>query len=458
MTHTNGILQLIGNTPMVEITHFDTGLCKLFVKLESQNPSGSVKDRIALSMIEAAEREGKLKPGGTIVEATGGGNTGLGLALVAAIKGYKTILTMPDKVSREKAAHCKALGADVRITRSDVPRGHPDHFETMAIRIAQQTGGYYINQFGNPANPEAHEKTTGPEIWAQMHHQVDAIVFGAGSGGTLTGVGRYFEQVSPQTDIILADPVGPIFAPYVERGETVTAGSWMIEGIGMGFMPSIIDLKRVKKVYSITDAEAFQATRDLVMKEAIFAGTSSGALVAAALKYCQEQTTPKRVATFICDTGGKYLSKVFSDIWMLEQGFAPRHKTGTVEDLIVRFHDRGDAAIARPNDNLLTAYKRMRSADVSQLPVLDDHDHVIGMIAEEAIFAHANAAHDKKPFTHPVKIVMNPATVQLAKNVSLHETALLLQENPVLLVTEGGRFIGLVTRIDLLNHFILHEQ
>ena len=215
------ILSLIGDTPLVEVTQFDTGPCHLFLKLENQNPGGSIKDRIALSMIEAAEAEGKLEPGGTVIEATAG-NTGLGLALVAGAKGYRVLLVIPDKMSQEKISHVRALGAEVRITRSDVTRGHPEYYQDVAFRLAEEIpGGFYVNQFGNPANPLAHERTTGPEIWEQMRHDVDAVVVGVGSGGTLTGLGRFFNRVKPRRGIemILADPKGSILYEYVKTGQ-----------------------------------------------------------------------------------------------------------------------------------------------------------------------------------------------------------------------------------------------
>ncbi|MEO5718824.1 MAG: cysteine synthase family protein, partial [Chthoniobacterales bacterium] len=231
------ILSLIGQTPLVEITRMDTGLCQLFVKLENQNPTGSIKDRVALAMIEAAERDEKLQPGGTIIEATAG-NTGLGLALIAGAKGYRLILVIPDKMSQEKIAHVRALGAEVRLTRSDVTRGHPEYYQDVAARLTEEIpGAFYVNQFGNPANPFAHETTTGPEIWEQMNHDVDAIVIGVGSGGTLTGLGRYFKNVQPNLELILADPTGSILYEWVKTGKLEEAGSWAVEGIGEDFIP-----------------------------------------------------------------------------------------------------------------------------------------------------------------------------------------------------------------------------
>src|SRR5881628_844726 len=268
------VLDLIGNTPLLQVTRFDTGPCQLFLKLESQNPGGSIKDRIGLAMIEAAEREGKLPPGGTVIEATAG-NTGLGLALVARAKGYKVLLVVPDKMSAEKVLHLKALGAEIRMTRSDVMKGDPEYYQDMAARLAAEIpGAFYVNQFGNPANPLAHERTTGPEIWEQMNHDVDAVVCGVGSGGTLTGLSRFFARTSPRTEMVLADPVGSVLAPYVETGKIGEAGSWVVEGIGEDFIPPIADLSRVRKAYAIPDQESLATARELLKAELILGGSS----------------------------------------------------------------------------------------------------------------------------------------------------------------------------------------
>jgi cystathionine beta-synthase len=298
-------LDLIGDTPLVEINHIDTGRCRLYAKLESQNPGGSIKDRIALSMIEAAERSHKLKPGGTIIEATAG-NTGIGLAQVGVMKGYRIILVVPDKMAREKVEHLRALGAQVIITRSDVAKGHPDYYQDRAQELAATTrNSFYINQFSNPANPLAHERTTGPEIWEQMNHDVDAVVVGVGSGGTLSGLGRFFRRVSPKTKMILADPEGSILAPFINTGTMIEAGSWVVEGIGEDFIPPNADLSLVAEAYSISDRESIEAARQLLAREGILAGSSSGTLLAAALRYCRAQTEEKRVVTLVCDNGNK---------------------------------------------------------------------------------------------------------------------------------------------------------
>jgi cystathionine beta-synthase len=342
-------LDLIGHTPMLEVRNIDTGPCRLFLKLESWNPGNSIKDRIAVSMIEAAEEAGYLRPGGTIVEATAG-NTGLALAQVGVLKGYRILLVVPDKMAREKVQHLRALGADVRITRSDVGKGHPDYYQDMAERLAQAIpGGFFVNQFANPANPAAHERTTGPEIFEQMDGEVDAIVVGVGSGGTLTGLGRYFGRVSPETAMVLADPAGSILAHYVETGgELIEAGSWTVEGIGEDFIPTNAEMHWVKKAYSITDRESVDAARLLLMREGVLGGSSSGTLLAAALRFCREQTAPKRVVTFVCDSGTKYLSKVYNDHWLAEQGLADRTLAGNLSDLITRRFEAGGVVSAAP--------------------------------------------------------------------------------------------------------------
>ncbi|HEY8516955.1 MAG TPA: pyridoxal-phosphate dependent enzyme, partial [Candidatus Binatia bacterium] len=413
---TAGVLPLIGNTPLVRLTAFDTGPCELFVKLENQNPGGSIKDRIGLAMIEAAERDGAIGPGSTLVEATAG-NTGLGLALVAARKGYRLILVIPDKMSREKVFHLRALGADVRMTRSDVARGHPEYYQDLAERIARETGGYYVNQFGNPANPAAHEHTTAPEIWRQMEGRLDAAVCGVGSGGTITGLSRYFARVAPHVEMVLADPEGSVLARYVETGEVGEAGSWLVEGIGEDFVPPIADLSRVRRAYTISDAESFATARALLRDEGILAGSSTGTLVAAALRWCREQSEPKRVVTFVCDSGNKYLSKMFNDYWMLDQGFLERPQHGDLRDLIARRHAERATVTVAPDDLLLVAYSRMKLYDVSQLPVLDG-DKVVGIVDESDILLRVYG-HEER-FREPVSAAMTSRieTVEASADLS----------------------------------------
>jgi len=442
------LLDLIGNTPMVEITRLDRGPCRLFVKLENQNPAGSIKDRIGLSMIEAAERDGRLKPGGTIIEATAG-NTGLGLALVAASKGYKLVLVVPDKMAREKIFHLRALGAEVMLTRSDVGKGHAEYYQDMAERIARDTGAVYVNQFANPANPEAHEKTTAPEIWEQMEHRVDAVVCGVGSGGTLTGLSRFFARVSPQTEMVLADPVGSVLCDYVKTGKYGEAGSWVVEGIGEDFIPPIADLSRVTAAYSISDAESLTVARELLKQEGILGGSSSGTLVAGALRYCRQQSKPKRVVTFICDTGNKYLSKMFNDYWMADQGFLQRDSYGDLRDIISRRADERAVVTIGPEDKLMTAYARMKLYDISQLPVVEA-DKVIGLIDEWDLLCAVQ--DDPGKFRQPVRSAMTRRLETVGFKTPLAALMEIFNRGFVAIVVDQGRFWGLITRIDVLNY------
>jgi cystathionine beta-synthase len=444
------VLESIGNTPLIEVGRIDTGPCRLFLKLENQNPGGSIKDRIGKSMIQAAVKDGKLEPGGRLIEATAG-NTGLGLALVAAQMGFRLTIVVPDKMAQEKIFHLKALGAEVLLTRSDVGKGHPEYYQDMAERIAGETGAFYVNQFGNPANPLAHETTTGPEIWEQMDHELDAVVCGVGSGGTITGLARYFAKVAPDAEMVLADPEGSILAHYVETGEVSSeVGSWLVEGIGEDFLPPVADFSRVKRAYSISDAEAFATAREVLAKEGIIAGSSSGTLIAAALRYCRAQTTPKRVVTFVCDSGNKYLSKMYNDYWMIDQGFIERDRHGDLSDLIARRHAEHATVVVKPDDTLLTAYGRMKLYDVSQLPVLDGSDKVVGIIDESDILLSVMRCEDC--FKDPVEsaMVARIETVQADKEID--DLLPIFERGHVAIVLQGDRFLGLITQIDLLNH------
>ena len=444
------VLELIGNTPIVKAQRLDAGNCELFLKLESANPGGSIKDRIGLSMIESAERAGKIKPGDILVEGTAG-NTGIGLALVAQQKGYRLILVVPDKMSREKIFNLKAMGAEVVLTRSDVAKGHPQYYQDMAERLARETpGAYFINQFGNPDNPRAHEQGTGPEILAQMDGKLDAIVFGCGSSGTMTGLSRCFAKAAPHVEFILADPVGSILAQYINEGTLSTkSASWMVEGIGEDFLPSISDFSRVQKAYAISDKESFLAGRELLEKEGILGGSSTGTLLAAALKYCKEQTTPKRVLTLVCDTGNKYLSKMYNDYWMLDNGFLERQHYGDLRDLILRPYSQRDTVVVGPTDVLTVAYQRMKLYDVSQLPVMDG-DRIVGILDESDVLLHVYS--DEKRFRDPVSTAMVSKLQQLDVKSPIEALLPVFELGHVAIVMDGEKFLGLITRIDLLNY------
>ena len=445
----NNVLDLIGNTPMVELSGFDTGPCRLFLKLENQNPGGSIKDRMAVSMIRAAELSGELKPGGTIVEATAG-NTGLGLALVAAARGYHLILVIPDKMSAEKIAHLRAFGCDIRLTRSDVGPGHGDYYMNLAASITAQNPEFFnVNQFNNPANPLAHEETTAPEIWEQLNHDVDAVVCGIGSGGTITGLSRFFARVSPKTEMVLADPQGSALAGYVKEGIPGRSGSYAVEGIGQSCVPVIADISRLQHAYSISDAESFETARDLLRRFGVLGGSSSGCLVAAALRYCREQTKAKRVVTFICDTGNKYLSKMYNDYWMIDQGYVARPQTGDLRDLLTRRYEEGALITVGPEDPLLTAFQRMRVADVSQVPVIE-HGKPVGILDESDLLFAVQA--DEERFRRPVRTAMTSKLETLPVSASLETVVSVLDRGLVALIMDGDQFLGLITRSDLLAH------
>lgn len=450
MAPVTSVLSMIGNTPMLELTKLDTGPCRLFVKLENQNPAGSIKDRIGLSIVEAAERDGSLKPGGTIVEATAG-NTGLGLALVAAQKGYRLILVIPDKMSPDKIRHLRALGAEVRLTRSDVPKGHPEYYQDMAERIVRETpGAFWASQFDNPANPAAHETTTGPEIWRQLDGKVDALVAGVGSGGTISGTGRFLKSKNPRLKVVVADPEGSVVAPAVETGEVKYAGgSWLVEGIGEDFIPPNLDLSVIDDGVVVSDAEAFAAVNELLRTEGILGGSSTGTLLAAALKWCRRQTEEKTVVTFVCDTGNKYLAKAFDQAWLVEQGLVTRERTGDLRDLIMYRADQGRVISVGPEDTVNTAYNRMRANEVSQVPVMQD-GRAVGLLDEEDILLAVHGRPDV--FGEPVVKFMTGQLDVIAVDRPVDDVLALVRRNEVAMVMDGDTFLGMITKVDLINH------
>ncbi len=443
------VLELIGETPIVKAQRLDTGVCELYLKLESANPGGSIKDRIGLSMIEAAESAGTIKPGDTLVEGTAG-NTGIGLALVAQQKGYRLVLVVPDKMSREKIFNLKAMGAEVVLTRSDVAKGHPEYYQDLAAKIASELpNAYFINQFGNPDNPRAHYEGTGPEILRQMDGALDAVVFGCGSSGTMTGLSRCFAERAPAVELILADPVGSILAEYINAGTlSEKSASWLVEGIGEDFLPSISDFTRVRKAYAISDQESFLAGRELLRAEGILGGSSSGTILAAALKYCREQTAPRKVVAFVCDTGNKYLSKMYNDYWMLDNGFLQRETYGDLRDLILRPYSQRDTVVIGPNDALTTAYQRMKLYDVSQLPVIDEQK-IVGIVDESDVLLHVYG--DEARFRDPVSTAMVSKLDILDVKAPIETLLPVFDRGHVAIVMDGERFLGLITRIDLLN-------
>jgi len=451
----HSVLDAIGNTPLHEVARIDTGPCRLFLKLENQNPAGSIKDRIGWSMIAAAERDGLLKPGGIIVEATAG-NTGLGLAIVAGQKGYKLKLVVPDKMAQEKIFHLRALGAEVILTRSDVGKGHPEYYQDIAHQMCAENPDYFFaNQFANPANPHAHETTTGPEIAAQLDTlglKAEAIVCGVGSGGTLSGLWDYFSKTDAGTEMVLADPEGSVLAHYVETGEVSSdVGSWMVEGIGEDFLPPVLDLSGVKKAYTIPDAESFHTARELLAQEGLIAGSSSGTLIAAALKYCREQTEAKTVVSFVCDSGNKYLSKMYNDFWMYDNNFLEHDMKGDLRDLIARKYAEGNTVTVKPKTPIKQVYGLMKLYDISQIPVLSG-DVLVGLIDEEDLLVRAQ---ETGSFEGTANDIMTRDLVTTDASQDINTLLDTLKRGMTAIIMHNGRFQGLVTKLDVLNHIRL---
>jgi cystathionine beta-synthase len=348
------------------------------------------------------------------------------------------------------------MGAEVVSTRSDVGKGHPDYYQDVAEAIARRTpGAVYINQFANPANPRAHETSTGPEMLRQMEGDIDAVVVGVGSGGMLTGIGRFMRQASPKTAMILADPEGSVLAPYVETGRMGEVGSWAVEGIGEDFIPPNADLSLVNKAYSIPDPESFATSRQLLRAEGILAGSSSGTLLAAALRYCRAQTAPQRVVTLVCDSGAKYLSKVFNPAFLAQEGWTRLDRHGTVRDVVINRYSEGTAIMVRPDDTLRTVFSRMRSSGVSQLPVIDAGGQVIGLVDESDVLAAllTDPEGANKAFELLVKDVMVTRLDTISADAPIADLVPLFRKDHIAIVMDGKQFVGLATRLDLINYF-----
>ena len=447
----DSLLDLIGGTPILQLKSLDTGPCNLYVKMESNNPGGSIKDRVGLAIIEEAEKSGELQQGGTIIEATAG-NTGIGLALVAALKGYKIILVIPDKMSREKILHLEGLGAEIILTRSDVPEGHPEYYQDVARKLASETPGSFLaNQFSNPANPMAHRTSTAPEMWDQMEGKIDAVVAGVGSGGTLTGLAEFFKAKDPSICMVAADPEGSIVADAVLKGNyAYDGGSWLVEGVGEDFIPDNFNTSLMDDAETVSDKEAFEVLQIILKEEGILGGSSSGTLVAAAAKWCRKQTEPKNVVTFICDTGNKYLSKAFNKSWLHDNNLLELEKFGDLRDLINRRADKGEMITVSPGETLLVAYNRMRASDISQIPVMDERK-LLGVMDEEDLLFTVSQEPGK--FSDNVSLHMIDKLDTLQFDATKDELLTILSEGKVAIIFDKEIFIGFVTKVDLINFY-----
>jgi cystathionine beta-synthase len=450
MDYHKDILGLVGRTPLVRLNRLTQGLkATVLAKMENLNPGYSVKDRIGLAMVEAAEAQGLLKPGGTIVEATSG-NTGIGLALAAAVKGYRCIFVMTDKASTEKVRYLKALGADVVVTPATAKPGTPDHYVTTAQRIAAEThNSFYPDQYSHPANPGAHYRTTGPELWEQTEGKITHFVAGIGTGGTISGTGRFLKEKNPNIKIVGADPYGSIFKTYKETGKTIEATPYLVEGIGQQVVPENAHMKYVDEVINITDRESFELSRQLGRLEGIFCGGSTGTNLAAALRTARNLDENGLVVFIVCDTGEHYLSKHHSDEWMKEKRLLEPQKI-TAGLISGTKGERSPEALitSMPDERVADALAKMNESGLTQIPVLED-GHSVGSLRESRVLS--KVLNNRDLLESPVSQVMDASFPIVDVDASLSEVTRELQSSPAVLVEDYGRITGIITRHDVLE-------
>ena len=446
----DNVLGLIGRTPLVRLNRLTQGIkATVLAKMENLNPGYSVKDRIGAAMIEAAEAEGKLKPGGTIIEATSG-NTGIGLALTAAVKGYRCIFVMTDKASVEKVRYLKALGADVVVVPSSAKPGTPDHYVSTAQRIARETpNSFYPNQYAHPANPEAHYRTTGPELWEQTEGRITHFVAGLGTGGTISGTGRFLKERNADIRIIGADPYGSVFKTYKETGRTHEATPYLVEGIGQEVIPENVHIKYVDEIINITDHESFEMSRQLGRLEGIFCGGSTGTSLAAALRVARTLDETGVVVFIVCDTGEHYLTKHHSDEWLKEKRLLAPQKISA--GLIVSTKDQRSPkslVAASPADRVSEVLAKMSEMGLSYMPVLEE-GRSVGSLRENRVLA--KVLGNRELLNAPASEVMQASFPVVDVDASVADVTRQLQSNPAVLVEEYGRIRGIITRHDLLD-------
>jgi len=454
MQYYDSILELVGKTPLVRLGRMTTPrMANVYVKMEQLNPGGSVKDRMALNMIRHAEEDGLLKPGGTIVESTSG-NTGLGLAMAAAVRGYRCVFTIPDKMSKEKIDMLKAYGAEVVITRADLDHDHPESYVQMAIRIARETpGGFYTDQYSNRANPEAHYLTTGPEIWEQTDGEIDCLVGGIGTGGTISGAGKYLREKAAEAGrdlrIVCPDPLGSIYKDMFDKGQAAPSGSYVVEGIGHDFMVDTLDFSVIDEVRQISDKHSFITIRRLAREEGIFVGGSSGTAVYGALEVAREMGPGKNIVVILCDSGGRYLSKCFDDEWMQDMGYLDAdERLGTVRD-VIRFKG-AEVETAAPDETLGTVAHRMAKMGISQMPVISAGGDDLKMVHEADILRGLVAGHCGAD--DPVIRAAKTLHGQVRLDDSLARVQRVFDEDNVAVVAEDGQIAGIVTKIDVVEY------
>jgi cystathionine beta-synthase len=449
----DNVLQAIGRTPLVRLNRFGRHTpATIWGKLEYMNPGGSVKDRPAFQIIADAEAAGLLKPGGTIVEATSG-NTGAGLALAAAIKGYKCIFVMPDKMSEEKIRSLRAYGAKVVITPTNVEPEDPRSYYSVSRRIANETpNAFYANQYHNQSNPRAHYLTTGPEIWEQTGGNIDAFVSAAGTGGTISGTGKFLKEQRKDVRIIAADPIGSVYYDYFYTGKMPPAHSYKVEGFGEDFLPSCMHFEFVDEVIRVTDKECFDACRKLVREEGLYTGGSSGGAVIAAVKYAERINKPMNIVVILCDSASRYLSKIFDDEWMRENGFLSEDPLGaTISELLAK-RPRHAVHSAAPTDTILSVIENLKARSISQVPVLD-RGRVVGIVGERDLLSFLISGGDP---SSPVQDIMKSdfALVEPTNRISM--LTQFFTRDLTVMVVDDGRVLGIITKIDYID-FVSHR-
>lgn len=450
------ILQTIGRTPLVRLNAIAKGLaCPVYAKVEFFNPGGSVKDRIGYNIIAEAEQSGRLKPGGTIVEATSG-NTGVGLAIIAAIKGYKSVFVMPDKMSNEKIQLLRAFGGKVIITPTAVAPEDPRSYYNVAKQVVEETPNSILaNQYHNPENPRSHYQTTGPEIWEQTGGLVTDVVVGLGTGGTISGVGKYLKEKNPEINMVGVDSTGSILLEIWQNDgkvpEGVEAHTYKVEGIGEDFLPSTTDLSVIDEIVRVTDKESFLFARRLVKEEGIFAGGSSGSAIAGALAYARNLPQDRLVVVLLPDTGSRYLSKLFDDKWMQENGFLDVEWGDVSLRELVLQKGLTEVITATTKDSIPDVINLMKRHDISQVPVLDESDSLVGLVREVDLLKHMLEAKNGYTPNESIAGILHPAPPVFASNARLKEVMPVIVEQNAILVKEGDALIGILTKIDVLG-------